>query len=70
MPDDTRPEWTDEDSGLGLLPKIAIGALAVFGAISLVSWVVGQLLGLVKLILFVVVVGALVAWAITAKSER
>jgi hypothetical protein len=57
-------------SGLPLPARIAIGALAVFGAITLVSWVIASLLGIVKIALLIVVIISLGGWAISAKGSR
>ena len=47
-----------------------MGALAIFGAITLVQWVIASLLGVVKLALLVVVVVGIAAWVIGTKGNR
>ena len=49
---------------------VVIGALAVFGAITGVQFLLGWLLGFVKFGLVVVVVGGVGWWIITAKGRR
>jgi hypothetical protein len=56
--------------GLPLPARIAIGALAVFGTITLVTWVITSLLAIVKIALLIVVIISLGAWAISAKGSR
>ena len=46
----------DQDTGLPWLAIIIVGALAVLGAITLVQWVIGAVLGVIKLLIFAVVV--------------
>jgi len=50
--------------------RLALGALAVFGAISLVQWVLGALIGVIKFALVVVVAVSVGAWIISAKGSR
>ncbi len=57
-------------SGLPLPAVVALGALAVFGAITAVQWVLSSLLGLIKFGLVVVVVVAVAAWVISSKANR
>jgi len=42
----------------------------VFGAITLVQWVLGALLGTIKFALVVVIVVAVGGWIISAKGSR
>ncbi len=50
--------------------RVALGALAIFGAVTLVQWVVGALLGIIKLALVVVVTVAVGVWIVGAKGSR
>ncbi len=58
------------DRGLSLPARVAIGALALFGAIVVAQWLIGALIGLVKFALVVVICVALAAWIVQAKSRR
>ena len=49
---------------------VVIAALAGFGVITLVSWLVGALAGILQYGLFFVIVAALAAWAVSAKGRR
>jgi hypothetical protein len=50
--------------------RLVLGALAVFGAITLVQWVLGALIGTIKFGLLVVVAVGVGAWVISAKGSR
>jgi len=50
--------------------KIALGGLALFGAVTLVQWVLVSTLRFIRFGLFVVIVIALIGWAINAKASR
>lgn len=50
--------------------RVAIGALAIFGALSVVQWAMSALVGTVKFALVVVVVIAVAAWVVSAKGSR
>jgi Flp pilus assembly protein TadB len=63
----TRPP---ERRGLTTPGRILLGALAVFGAITLVQWVLVSILAIVKFLLLIVVVLAVGAWVVGAKSSR
>lgn len=47
---------------VGLLPKLLVGALALFGLLMLLSWVVSWFFGLARLLLLVAVVVIAVIW--------
>jgi len=49
---------------------IVIGGLAVFGAVTLVQWVLASIIGLVKLIVAVVVLLGIAGWVVSAKANR
>ena len=46
----------DEDTGLPWTAIVILGGLAILGAITLVQWVIGAVLGLIKLLILAVVV--------------
>lgn len=50
--------------------RLALGALAIFGAVTMVQWVIGAVLGIIKFALVVVVVVAVGAWVVGAKGSR
>lgn len=55
-----------------LAAKVLIGALAVFGALAVVQWVIGALFGLLRLLLVVAVVGSIAAlafWGLTGRGD-
>ena len=56
--------------GLPLPAVIAIGALAAFGAITLVQWFLASIIGVAKFVLFVVIVVAVAAWVVNTKGSR
>lgn len=59
MSDSTAPP------NLSLAAKLIIGALAVFGLLAVVQWLIGALFGLVRLVLLVALVvgiAGLVLW--------
>lgn len=56
--------------GMPLPAAIAVGALAAFGAITLVQWLLASILGIAKFVLFVVIVVAIGAWVASAKGRR
>ncbi len=49
---------------------IVIGGLAVFGAVTLVQWLLASILGLVKLIVAVVVLLGIAGWVVSTKANR
>lgn len=60
----------DKFRDLPLPAVILIGALAVFGAIAAVQWILASLLGLLKVALVLVILGAVAVWAVSAKANR
>jgi len=50
--------------------RLAIGALAIFGAVTMIQWAMGALIGTIKFALLVVVVVAVGAWVVSAKGSR
>lgn len=53
---------------IGLWPKLLIGALALFGLLTLLSWLVSWIFGAARLLLVVAVVVILVQW-VTHRSK-
>ena len=65
-----RPSKGARQRGLSLPARVVVGALAVFGAIMLLQWVIAALLGVVKIALLIVVIVAVGAWVVSAKGSR
>ena len=57
-------------SGLPFPAVVVIAALAVFGVITIVQWLVGSLAGILKFGLFVLIVVAIAGWVINVKGKR
>ena len=57
-------------SGLPFPAVVVIAALAVFGVITIVQWLVGSLAGILKFGLFVLIVVAMAGWVINVKGKR
>lgn len=57
-----KPVRTSDDRPMPLAASIAIGGLALLGAITLVGWVIGALMGFVKAVIIIVVALALISW--------
>lgn len=49
---------------------VVIAALAVFGGITLVQWLVGSLADILKFGLFLVIIVAIGSWVVSAKGKR
>lgn len=56
--------------GSPLLVRVAVGALALFGAIVLVQWVLAGVFGLLKSGLAIVILVAAAAAVLSAKGRR
>ncbi|HAB57855.1 MAG: hypothetical protein CL433_06865 [Acidimicrobiaceae bacterium] len=50
--------------------KVALGALALWGLFTVLDWFISSALQLIRFGLFVVIVIALFAWAVSAKGRR
>ncbi|GJM37170.1 MAG: hypothetical protein DHS20C19_05370 [Acidimicrobiales bacterium] len=50
--------------------RLVIGGLALFGAISLVQWVLTSLIAIVKFGLMIVIIVGVVGWVLSAKGRR
>ena len=68
---DIERRTSDQDpGGLPFPAKVALGGLAVFGAITLVQWVFFSALQFIRFGLFVVIALALFGWAVSSKGSR
>jgi hypothetical protein len=63
------PEETSEHRHIGTVPMLVLVALAAFGAVALVQWVLGWLFGVVKLVIFVGII-VLAIWAVARFKTR
>jgi hypothetical protein len=50
--------------------RLVLGALAIFGAVTLVSWVLASIIAFVKFGLLVIVIIGVGAWVVNAKGSR
>lgn len=57
-----KPVPAHDDDRLPLSATIAIGGLALFGAVTLVGWLLSAIMGLAKTIIAVVVIIAVIGW--------
>lgn len=55
---------------MSLPGRLVIGGLAVFGAVTLVQWVLASVLAIVKFVIVIVVLIGVVGWVLSAKSRR
>ena len=53
-----------------LLAVLLIGALALFGALTLVRWVIGAIFGLLTLVIVVAIVVAVMYAVVGARANR
>ncbi len=60
-PDGSRP---------GILPTLIIGGLAVIIALTLIGWVIGAILSILRLVVIVVVAAAVIFAIGSARSDR
>lgn len=65
-----KPVRTSNDSKMPMAATVAIGGLAVFGALTLVMWLIGVIAGIAKFVIAVVVILALVSWAAGRRFDR
>ncbi|MEQ8842989.1 MAG: hypothetical protein RIB98_18580 [Acidimicrobiales bacterium] len=65
-----RQENSPQRQGLPLPARVALGAVAILAAITVVQWVIGALIAVVKVALVVVVAVAVAVWVVGAKSSR
>lgn len=64
------PVRRDDDTKLPLAATVAIGGLALFGAITLVGWVISAVVGVAKTLIAIAVIVALVAWLGGRRLDR
>lgn len=58
------------DESAPLLPRIIIGAIAIFAALTVLGWIIGAILNVLRLAALVAIVIAVI-WAIgSARSNR
>ena len=70
-PEKAEPAKTPQKSdGLPFPAIVLIAALAIFGAVTAVQWVLASLIGIIKFVLVLVVIVAAVGWVIAAKANR
>ncbi|MEM9203463.1 MAG: hypothetical protein AAGC53_17590 [Actinomycetota bacterium] len=67
---DRRTSDSSGGGGLALPAKIAIGGLALFGAISVLQWIIAGALRFIQIGIVLVVVMALAGWVVSAKANR
>lgn len=65
-----KPVRTSDDSRLPLAASVAIGGLALFGAITLVGWLFSAVVGIAKFVIAVVVVLAVLSWLAGRRLDR
>lgn len=65
-----KPVRTDEDSGLPLSATIAIGGLALLGAITVVSWLFGAIVTIIQIVIVIAVVIGVAGWLMGRKLDR
>jgi hypothetical protein len=58
-----------DGGGSSLLTRVVIGALALFGAVMLVQWVLASVFGLLKFVLAIVILMAVAAAVLGAKGR-
>ncbi len=54
----------------GILPTLIIGGVAVIVALTLIGWVIGAILSVLRLVVIVVVAGAVIYAIGSARSDR
>jgi hypothetical protein len=57
-------------SGMSMPARLVLGALAIFGAVTLVSWVLASIIAFIKFGLLVIVIIGVGAWVVNAKGSR
>jgi hypothetical protein len=65
-----KPVRTDDDDRLPLSATIAIGGLAILGAITVFGWLFSALLGLIRFAIIVVVIIAVISWIAGRSADR
>lgn len=58
-------EFDTEREGPSLLTQLAVGALAVVGALAILRWVLGWVFGLVSFVVVIVLVALAIRWLLS-----
>ncbi len=61
---------TAKQNSLSFPAVVIIAALAIFGAVTLIGWLLGAIVGFLRFGLFIVIVLAIAAWVVNAKGRR
>ena len=64
-----KPVRSDEDRGLPTSATIVVGGLALFGAVTLVSWLAGAVFAIMRVVIAVAVIAALVIWLVGRRTD-
>lgn len=60
----------DADDDIGLVPKLVLGGIAVFVVLTVIGWVIGAVLSVLRLLALVLVIVGVI-WAIgSARANR
>ncbi len=54
----------------GILPTLIVGGLAVIVALTIIGWVIGAILSILRVVVIVVVAGAVIFAIGSARSDR
>ena len=65
-----KPARANDDSRLPVSATIVVGGLALFGALTLVSWLLGALFGIMRFAIAIVVIVALIGWIAGRRLDR
>ena len=61
---------TAKQNSMSFPSVVIIAALAIFGAVTLIGWLLGAIVGFLRFGLFIVIVVAIAAWVVNAKGRR
>lgn len=64
-----KPVRADDDK-MPLAATIAIGGLALFGAITLIGWLFSVVVGFIRFGIAVVVIFAIISWLVGRRVDR
>lgn len=60
----------DDADDLGLVPKLVLGGIAVFVVLTVIGWIIGAVLSVLRLLALVLVIVGVI-WAIgSARADR
>ncbi|MGY6502545.1 MAG: hypothetical protein ACXIVQ_16800 [Acidimicrobiales bacterium] len=65
-----KPVRSEEDRGLPMSATIVVGGLALFGAITLASWLIGAVFAIMRVVIAVAVIVGLIAWLVGRRTDR